>query len=149
MTRSSYETGDGLSSQVAKLVVRQPPSLPKIFQGEALVSASNISVVAGRVETLRCESRGGNPAPRLTWFINNKEVGSVQRNQSEFGNLKRWTVVSTLQYRFDRADHQKAVRCSLSHEALTRKVREESVVLDIQYPPSVKLGQLVVLIIGL
>ena len=32
VTRSSYEADDGLNSGEANLVVRQPPSKPKIFK---------------------------------------------------------------------------------------------------------------------
>ena len=139
MTRSSYEAGDGLSSPTSKLVVRQPPSDPRIFKGEEMISIQKLSVESGKQETLKCESRGGNPAPLIIWYLDNLEVSSNQRNETELGSSKRWTVISTLEYTFSRGDNGKVVRCTVHHEALTRKVREQSVLLDIQYPPSIKL----------
>ena len=139
VTKSSYEAGDGLSSEAAKLVVRQPPSDPQVFKGEEYVALNRLSLTAGKLETLRCESRGGNPAPRIVWFINDLEVPSVQRNETEVGSSKRWTVISTLEHTFSREDNKRVVRCSVHHEALTRKVREVNLELDIQYPPSVRL----------
>ena len=44
---------------------------------------------AGKEEVLRCESRGGNPAPIISWFIDNSEVKSesVQNGINAFVKL--------------------------------------------------------------
>jgi len=140
VTSSSYQAGDGLSSNPIKLVVRQPPGEPRIYRDDgSFTSEGPISMPSGKEQVLRCESRGGNPAPTISWFIDNKEVKGDQRNETELGDSKRWTAVSNLVYTFSRDHNGKKIRCSIHHEALTRKVREQSLTLDIQYPPSVKL----------
>jgi len=96
-------------------------------------------LAADKEEILRCESRGGNPAPIISWFIDNSEVNSQQRNETEIGDKKRWTAVSNLIHTFSREQNGKKIRCSVHHQALTRNVREQSLTLDIQYPPSVRL----------
>jgi hypothetical protein len=40
----------------------------------------------------RCESRGGNPAPLISWFLDNEELPSTQHNESEAGH-KKWAAI--------------------------------------------------------
>lgn len=40
---------------------------------------------------------------------------------------------------FSRQDNRKTRKCSMYHEALTSKVREARLSLDIKFPPSVRL----------
>ena len=49
---------------------------------------------------------------------------------------------STLVHKFSKEDNDKTVKCSVYHEALTSKVREAVLLLDIQYPPSVSLERI-------
>ena len=140
VTSSSYQAGDGLSSNPVKLVVRQPPGEPRIYRDDgSFKSDEPISLREGKEEVLRCESRGGNPAPVISWYIDDSEVKSEQRNETELGDSKRWTAVSNLFHTFSREQNGKKIRCSIHHEALTRNIREQSLTLDIQYPPSVML----------
>ena len=83
-----------------------------IPQEDEFVASRQISLAADKLETLRCETRGGNPAPRVVWFVDDKEVASVQRNETEVGNSKRWTAISTLAFTFRREDNAKGA-CQL------------------------------------
>ena len=65
MTRSSYEADDGLSSEVAKLVVRQPPSKPLMYRNKEVITSGVVSLPADTQATFHCETRGGNPAPKV------------------------------------------------------------------------------------
>ena len=108
VTKSSHQSDDGLRSAAAKLVVRQPPGPPTIFHDHDFVSSTSISLTADQPSTLRCESRGGNPAPQLVWFVDNKEMPShLERNETEPDNEKRWTVISSLHHQFSRTDNGK------------------------------------------
>ena len=143
VTPSSYQTHDGLSSAPAQLVVRHPPAEPRIYtDGRTFASERELSLLSDKEQVLTCESRGGNPAPVLTWFLDNVQVESEQRNESVSGDAKQWTAVSTLVHKFTKSDNDKTVKCSVFHEALTSKVREATLILDIQYPPSVKLERI-------
>ena len=99
----------------------------------------SISVRADQPQNLFCETRGGNPAPRVVWYMDNTELPSEQVNETEAGDTKHWRVVSTLAYVFRKEMNGVELKCSVVHEALTRKMREEIVKLDVQYPPTVQL----------
>ena len=99
----------------------------------------SISVRADQPQKLFCETRGGNPAPRVVWYMDNTELPSEQVNETEAGDTKHWRVVSTLAYVFHKEMNGVELKCSVVHEALTRKMREEIVKLDVQYPPTVQL----------
>ena len=140
VSQSSYQTHDGLSSAPAQLVVRHPPTQPRIYaDGKTLASDREISVTAGREQVLVCESRGGNPAPALSWLLGDTLLESQQRNETVGEDGKQWTAISKLVHTFPKEDNGRLLRCSVFHEALTSNVREASLVLDIQYPPSVRL----------
>ena len=140
VSQSSYQTNDGLSSSPAQLVVRHPPSQPRIYaDGQTFASQRELAVRAGREQVLFCESRGGNPAPALTWSLGDTVLPSTQRNESQGEEGRQWTAISKLVYTFTKADNGRALKCSVFHLALSNNVREASLLLDIQYPPSVRL----------
>ena len=140
VSQSSYQTNDGLSSSPAQLVVRHPPTQPRIYaDGQTFASQRELAVRAGREQVLFCESRGGNPAPALTWSLGDVVLPSTQRNDSQGEEGRQWTAISKLVYTFTKADNGRQLKCSVFHLALSSKVREASLLLDIQYPPSVRL----------
>ena len=79
-----------------------------------------MKVAAGQRAELRCESRGGNPAPLIKWFIDDLELlgdffsvklivfvyilstvclfflGSRQTNQTELNDDGKWNAVSRI-----------------------------------------------------
>ncbi len=125
VSQSSYQTNDGLSSEPAQLVVRHPPSEPRIYtDGRTFATEKQLSVLSDREQVMTCESRGGNPAPLLTWWLGDTKLEASQRNESAASpDLKQWTAVSTLVHTFRKRDDGKTVKCSVYHEALTSKVR--------------------------
>ena len=122
-------------------MVRHPPAEPRIYtDGRTFASEKQLSVLADREQVLTCESRGGNPAPILSWYLGDVKLEARQRDESAASpDVKKWTAVSSLRHTFTRLDNGKVIKCSVYHEALTRKVREARLPLDIQFPPSVKL----------
>ena len=102
MSQSSYQTNDGLSSEPAQLVVRHPPAEPRIYtDGRTFASEKQLSVLADREQVLTCESRGGNPAPLLTWWLGDIKLEASQRNESAASpDIKQWTAVSSLVHTF-------------------------------------------------
>lgn len=112
-----------------------PPSPPQLEVDLSPVPAgSNLTLSAGREATIRCLSRGGNPAANIKWFLGNEELPESRHNQTnstDVGKVKTWMAVSTLTYTFNKTDHLKALRCVAIHEAYPTKSRESSVTLDI------------------
>ena len=63
----------------------------------------SLRVEAGKQIQLRCESQGGNPAAVLKWFIDNQELdGSLQKNESDIGNERRWNAISIIKIAFQK-----------------------------------------------
>ena len=117
------------------LNVTVPPSPPQLEVDLSPVpTGSNLTVSAGREATIRCLSRGGNPAANIKWFLGSQEIADSRHNQTnttDAGKVKTWMAVSTLTYTFNKTDHLKALRCVAIHEAYPTKSRESSVTLDI------------------
>ena len=98
-----------------------------------IADGGNLTLSAGKEATVRCLSRGGNPAANVKWFLDDRElVGQYnQTNTTDIGKVKTWMAVSTLTYTFNKTDHSKLLRCVALHEAYPTKSRESSVTLDI------------------
>ena len=53
MSQSSYQTNDGLSSEPAQLVVRHPPSEPRIYtDGRTFATEKQLSVLSDREQVI-------------------------------------------------------------------------------------------------
>ena len=117
MSQSSYQTNDGLSSEPAQLVVRHPPAEPRIYtDGRTFASEKQLSVLADREQVLTCESRGGNPAPLLTWWLGDIKLEASQRNESEASpDIKQWTAVSSLVHTFSKLDNRREDMIKVGH----------------------------------
>ncbi|XP_045034449.1 kin of IRRE-like protein 3 isoform X6 [Daphnia magna] len=142
VTASSFDAQDALTSDPARLVVRVPPSPPQLeVELSPIADGGNLTLSAGAEATVRCLSRGGNPAANVKWFLDQRElVGHYnQTNTTDIGKVKTWMAVSTLTYTFTKTDHSKLLRCVALHEAYPTKSRESSVTLDIHYAPEVTL----------
>ncbi|XP_046443761.1 kin of IRRE-like protein 1 isoform X5 [Daphnia pulex] len=142
VTASSFDAQDALTSDPARLVVRVPPSPPQLeVELSPIADGGNLTLSAGKEATVRCLSRGGNPAANVKWFLDDRElVGQYnQTNTTDIGKVKTWMAVSTLTYTFNKTDHSKLLRCVALHEAYPTKSRESSVTLDIHYAPEVTL----------
>ncbi|KAI9551848.1 hypothetical protein GHT06_022184 [Daphnia sinensis] len=142
VTASSFDAQDALTSDPARLVVRVPPSPPQLeVELSPIADGGNLTLSAGAEATVRCLSRGGNPAANVKWFLDERElVGHYnQTNTTDIGKVKTWMAVSTLTYTFSKTDHTKLLRCVALHEAYPTKSRESSVTLDIHYAPEVTL----------
>ncbi|XP_061754567.1 cell adhesion molecule 2a isoform X2 [Nerophis ophidion] len=86
--------------------------------------------------TLTCMTHGSKPAANLRWFRNEKEVkGAKEVNASG----KTFTVRSSLQLRVDRNDDGVAYTCRVDHEALAQAPQQDTKVLEVHYPPHVKI----------
>jgi hypothetical protein len=98
-----------------------------------IADGGNLTLSAGKEATVRCLSRGGNPAANVKWFLDDRElVGQYnQTNTTDIGKVKTWMAVSTRTYTLNKTDHSKLLRCVALHEAYPTKSRESSVTLDI------------------
>ena len=111
-----------------------------------VASGGNLTLLAGKEVTVRCLSRGGNPAASLQWFLGESELPdglSNQINTTDVSRVKTWMAVSTLTYTFNKTDHSKRLRCVAFHEAYAgNKSREAAVNLDIHCESSHFLSSL-------
>ena len=83
--------------------------------------------VAGENAEVECIAKGGNPAPRLVWYLDDREVdGGLESEDTEAG-----TVTSILHIPVRREDGGKKLRCVVEHEALQTEM-EAATILDIQ-----------------
>eukprot|EP00094_Tigriopus_californicus_P003980 TCALIF_03833-PA protein Name:"Similar to KIRREL3 Kin of IRRE-like protein 3 (Homo sapiens)" AED:0.15 eAED:0.16 QI:0/0.28/0.12/1/1/1/8/0/621 len=130
VTASSYTANDALSSTVGRLIVRIPPSEPRLFYNEAALGLDNdLEIKSDTTGSVRCESRGGNPAPILKWYLDEEELnGASQRNESDLANLRRWNAVSIVEITL------KQIRCvadaNPKPDVVWRKAGGESIFRD-------------------
>ncbi|TRY76871.1 hypothetical protein TCAL_03833 [Tigriopus californicus] len=141
VTASSYTANDALSSTVGRLIVRIPPSEPRLFYNEAALGLDNdLEIKSDTTGSVRCESRGGNPAPILKWYLDEEELnGASQRNESDLANLRRWNAVSIVEITLKQEHNGKYLKCVALHDAYSRRSRDTSVRLNVLYPPRVRL----------
>jgi hypothetical protein len=102
----------------------------------AITAADNaVTAAAGTELELECIARGGNPAPRLTWFVGGVEIaGTVAQEDRRVG--RTWSSRSRLRLPVSRADLGGQVRCEADHDALDSPLLAR-VSLNILYPPRV------------
>ena len=83
---------------------------------------------SGAEVEVECAAEAGNPPPGLRWWLGGErwEAGVTTAEDLEDG-----TTVSRVRIPVSQADHGKAVRCEVVHEALTRSLEAETS-LDIQ-----------------
>ena len=68
-----------------------------------LISQVPLQIKEGDEIEIRCESQGGNPAPTLKWYIDNQELdGSLQKNETDIGNERRWNAYSIIKVVFQK-----------------------------------------------
>ena len=116
----------------------EPPKSFSIIQNKKPVShGGQITVIDGKVETVTCESRKSNPAPSLRWFLgtpgsSEKELTpSVQNNETEHNDTRRWRSYSTLEHIFTLNDFGKYLTCRVYHPAYVKSPQQASVSLDL------------------
>lgn len=143
VTASAFTAQDALTSNIARLVVRVAPDPPYLEVGHTpAVAGRNFTVREGRPAAIKCVARYGNPAARFSWFIGSDELPASAYNLSnstEPDRPKLWRSESLLQTSYAKADHGRQVRCVAAHEAFDSKNFDVSVLLDVQYAPTVTL----------
>ena len=101
---------------------------------------NDLNVKSGETVRVRCETRGGNPAAIIRWYIDELEMnGSEQKNETEVGNDRRWNSISVIEMNFEKEHNRKLLKCIALHDAYPRKAREESVILNVLFAPIVRL----------
>ena len=97
-----------------------------------------VTSAAGTDLELDCTVVGGNPAPKLTWYVAGTEVAStLAQEDRKQGNA--WTSRSRLRLPVSRADHAGQVRCEAEHDALNTPLIGLAT-LNILYPPRASAG---------
>ena len=101
---------------------------------------NTITGAAGTEVELVCTAVGGNPAPRLTWWVGGAEVPSTLAQEDRRGSgdaaNSTWTSRARLRLPVSRADHAAQVRCEAEHDALNTPLVGLAT-LNILYSPRV------------
>ena len=119
-------------SLIPFLILEPPTSFSIIRNKKPVEHGGEITVVDGKVETVTCESRKSNPAPELRWFLGEKElIPSVQNNETELNDTRRWRSFSTLEHIFTLNDFGKLLTCRVYHPAYAKSPQATSVTLDL------------------
>ena len=99
-----------------KLSAVPPTSVMMRSQG-AMVGASGAGA-AGEPLEVECSVTGGNPPPRIHWFVGSRRVEGSQEVESREAR----TVTSRLSVTAAKEDAGESVRCVVEHSALTEEM---------------------------
>jgi len=149
VTASSFKHKDTLISEGAELVVRVAPKevrLMKVIENSAISREDTydpsepiqITGEEGDLE-LSCSSTGGNPAPRLVWFLGEEEVKAETRQERMSGEVRQWKSVSRITLPVTSRDNQAVVSCQAINEAILTPLTKTAT-LNILYAPRVSVS---------
>ena len=124
-------------SREAFLSVRYPPD--KVVMKEDSYILNNFEMLtlrAGDLLQLCCESIGGNPSPELNWSLNGLKGTSSNNIVLNILNEKIKTS-SSFSLPISRNDNLAVIKCSVTHPALKSEL-ESTVILNVLYPPHIE-----------
>jgi len=137
VTASGFRETDTLISREAVLSVRVPPTgVMMRRQEEATPVESVLAATTGDNIDLECVAAGGNPPPRIHWFVGSRRL----EGGKELEDQEARSMVSRISLTARKADAGKNVKCVVEHSALKTEMESTSS-LDIQYAPEVSLDQ--------
>lgn len=135
VTASGFKETDTLISNEAILSVRAPPK-SVVLQNpeEASQLEAPLTGIAGKDVGVECIVEGGNPPPKLHWYLDATEIEGGLESE----NQEKQTVTSIIHIPVRKEDQQKIIRCVVEHEALQTEM-EAATELDIQFAPEVSI----------
>ncbi|XP_063387268.1 synaptogenesis protein syg-2-like isoform X7 [Cydia fagiglandana] len=125
----------------------EPPLLKAVYRDVTLklflkpqfvrVTGNGISR-AGHDRAFVCTTRGSKPAPNIDWFINSQKIDSTLTEVDVDGEVTK----SILTWRIRREDSGRQLVCRVSNPWFPAYTLEDSVVLDVMYPPVAQISLL-------
>ncbi|CAG9105454.1 unnamed protein product [Plutella xylostella] len=91
---------------------------------------------AGHERSFVCTTRGSKPAPNIDWFINSQLIDSTLSQVEVDGEVTR----SVLAWRVRREDGGRGLVCRVSNPWFPAYTLEDSVMLEVMYPPVAQLS---------
>ncbi|XP_013171192.1 PREDICTED: nephrin-like [Papilio xuthus] len=91
---------------------------------------------AGHERSFVCTTRGSKPAPNIDWFINSQRIDSAMTEMDVEGEVTR----SVLTWRVRREDSGRQLVCRVSNPWFPAYTLEDSVTLDVFYPPVAQIS---------
>ncbi|XP_047033764.1 hemicentin-1-like [Helicoverpa zea] len=94
------------------------------------------STRAGMDKSFVCTTRGSKPAPNIEWFINSQLVDSTLTQVEVDGEITK----SVLTWHVRREDSGRQLTCRVSNPWFPAHTLEDSVTLDVMYPPVTQIS---------
>ncbi|CAK1583241.1 unnamed protein product [Parnassius mnemosyne] len=91
---------------------------------------------AGHERSFVCTTRGSKPPPNIDWFINSQRIDSSMTEMDVDGEVTR----SVLTWRIRREDSGRQLVCRVSNPWFPAYTLEDSVSLDVLYPPVAQIS---------
>ena len=126
-------TSGPIRSKYAKVTVLVRPQLPVLSTGPIM------TVSDGQSAVVECVSRGGKPAGRITWYVDNKRTSeNVKMRIEKMKNSKLMTTISSIVIKVTRNMSGSVIMCEAANpvENMGRKVMTMAMV---KYSPVVTL----------
>ncbi|OXA60621.1 Immunoglobulin superfamily member 10 [Folsomia candida] len=155
---TKFDGKEHVSKPIRVIVLAAPRSVHLEFDGRRisptpLMSASSPSSKVTYREkdnvTIQCVVEGGNPPPRVYWFLNSRNLTNHSQVKSEYlDDTKIYISRSILRMdNITRSENNKSVLCVVDHELLTTANDEPSYLramaqFNIEYHPSFVLSRI-------
>jgi len=114
--------------QLIDLVVIIPPRKPQIYLDNGLAVEDTYSVKENQTIQLTCESVGGHPLPRLTWWKDGELI------DSSFQKLQNKVVNMLYLDHLGRNDLNSQLVCQATNNNISKEVSTE-LLIDMKLPP--------------
>lgn len=127
MSTYSNPSRKSVQSAIKNFVLGVGISFKRGFNYWAITVINNYGFVADNV-TIQCVVEGGNPPPRVYWFLNSRNLTNHSQVKSEYlDDTKIYISRSILRMdNITRSENNKSVLCVVDHELLTTANDEPS-----------------------
>jgi hypothetical protein len=124
----------GIQSGSARVVVLMTPNPPIINN----LIGNHLRLQSDRNNEIECTSSGGNPAPRLEWYINGENVTQNSRTNVDSNISDTPKVTSVLSHTFKRSHRNANISCLSIHQIISQS---SSANIDVLFPPQVTVSK--------
>ena len=126
-------TSGPIRSKYATISVLVRPQLPVLSSGPILTMREGESAM------VECFSRGGKPAGRISWYMNNERISeNVEMRMEKMKNSKLMTTISSIVFEVTKNMSGSVIMCEAA-SPVEREGREVRTVVMVKYRPVVRV----------